>query len=283
MTPVRKAIWYVESHFAAPITLEDVAANCGVSPYHLTRAFAAVTGQSVMRYARARRLTEAARSLASGAPNILSVALDAGYGSHEAFTRAFRDQFGLTPEEARSRGQLDTLDLMEPFKMTNAPSPELSEPRIETTRKPLLIAGLGQRYSSETQAAMPAQWQRFGPYIGHVPGQVGPAAYGVICNGDDDGNVDYICGVEVADFTQLPDDLARLRIAPATYAVFLHRDHVASIRSTFTAIWESWLPRSGHEVADAPFFERYDERFNPDTGLGGIEIWMPITPAGARA
>ena len=276
MTPVRKAVWYVESHFAAPIMLDDVAANCGVSPYHLTRAFAAVTGLSVMRYARARRLTEAARSLASGAPNILSVALDAGYASHEAFTRAFRDQFGLTPEEARSRGQLDTLDLMEPFMMTNAPAAALAEPRIETTRKPLLVAGLGQRYSCETQAAMPAQWQRFGPHIGHVPGQIGSAAYGVVCNGDDDGNVDYICGVEVADFAQLPDDFARLRIAPATYAVFLHRDHIASIRSTFTAIWESWLPRAGHEVADAPFFERYDERFTPDTGLGGVEIWMPI-------
>ena len=56
-----------------------------------------------MRYARARRLTEAARVLAKGAPDILNVALEADYGSHEAFTRAFRDHFGMTPEAVRTR------------------------------------------------------------------------------------------------------------------------------------------------------------------------------------
>jgi AraC family transcriptional regulator len=279
MTPVRKAIWYVESHFAAPIALEDVAEKCGVSPYHLTRAFAAVTGLSVMRYVRARRLTEAARMLAGGAPDILTVALDAGYGSHEAFTRAFREQFGLTPEEVRARGHLETLDLQEPFAMNDTPSPALEEPRLVTTRKPLLIAGIGQRYSDATRAAMPAQWQRFAPHIGHVPGQVGHTTYGVVCNGDDEGNVDYICGVEVADFGELPDTFARLRIAPAQYAVFVHRDHISTIHSTFCAIWERWLPQSGYRAADAPFFERYDERFNPHTGQGVVEIWMPVERA----
>jgi AraC family transcriptional regulator len=54
-----------------------------------------------MHYARGRRLSEAARALAAGAPNILEVALAAGYGSHEAFTRAFRRQFGVPPEALR--------------------------------------------------------------------------------------------------------------------------------------------------------------------------------------
>jgi AraC-like DNA-binding protein len=56
---------------------------------------------------RGRRLSEAARVLANGGPDILSVALDFGYGSHEAFTRAFRDQFGLTPESVRAQRHLD--------------------------------------------------------------------------------------------------------------------------------------------------------------------------------
>jgi AraC family transcriptional regulator len=282
MTPVRKAIWYVESHFAAPLTLDDVAAHAGVSPYHMTRAFAAVTGQPVMRYVRACRLSQAARQLADGAPDILSVALDAGYASHEAFTRAFRDQFGLTPDSVRSRGHLSALDLTEAFRMTDAPLPALDAPRIETTRKPLLIAGLSQRCDEATRAAIPALWQRFGPHIGHVPGQTGGATYGVICNADDEGNVDYVCGVEVGGFSCLPEDFARLRIAPARYAVFLHRGHIAGIHSTFKAIFDGALPRAGLHLADAPFFERYDERFDPETGLGGVEIWMPVESADAR-
>lgn len=66
---------------------------------------------------RGRRLTEAARSLACGAPDILAVALDAGYGSHEAFTRAFRDRFGPTPETIRAQGNLNEIEPMEPIKM----------------------------------------------------------------------------------------------------------------------------------------------------------------------
>ncbi|HJQ57139.1 MAG TPA: AraC family transcriptional regulator [Vineibacter sp.] len=281
MTPVRKAIWYIEGHFTEPLTLEDVAVHSGVSPYHLARAFAAVTGQPVMRYVRGRRLSEAARKLAGGAPNILSVALDAGYASHEAFTRAFRDQFGLTPDALRSRGVDSGTNLVEPFNMTDAKPPTLDPPRTVTTRQPLLIAGLGQRISEATRATIPAQWQRFAPHIGHVPGQVGPPAYGVICNSDDDGTIDYIAGIEVSDFSRLPGDFARLRIAPARYAVFLHRDHVAGIHASFMAIWETELARAGLHAADAPVFERYDERFDPETGLGGVEIWLPIAPATA--
>src|SRR6202043_2719084 len=109
--------WFIESHFATDITLEYIANIGGGSPFHMLRAFRAATGLSVMRYVRGRRLSEAARSLSNGAPDILAVALEAGYGSHEAFTRAFRDQFGLTPEQARGQGQLDTLTLTEPIIM----------------------------------------------------------------------------------------------------------------------------------------------------------------------
>jgi AraC family transcriptional regulator len=102
MNPVGRALWYIESHFSAELSLEEIAAVGGVSRFHMTRAFSAATGHSIMRYVRARRLTEAARALSDGAPDILALAIEAGYGSHEAFTRAFRDQFGTTPEEVRA-------------------------------------------------------------------------------------------------------------------------------------------------------------------------------------
>src|SRR6202051_2125329 len=102
MNPAQKALWFIESHLADALTLDEIAGGGGVSRFHMVRAFAAATGLSVMRYVRARRLSEAARALAGGAPDILSLALDADYGSHEAFTRAFRDHFGVTPDADRS-------------------------------------------------------------------------------------------------------------------------------------------------------------------------------------
>ena len=104
MNPVAKALWFIESHFESAITLSEVAEVAGVSRFHLVRAFGMTTGYPVMRYVRGRRLTEAAKALAHGAPDILTLAIGIGYGSHEAFTRAFREQFGITPDQVRARG-----------------------------------------------------------------------------------------------------------------------------------------------------------------------------------
>jgi AraC family transcriptional regulator len=275
MNPVGKALWFIESHFADDISLGDVAEVAGVSRYHVTRAFGEATGFSVMRYVRGRRLSEAAKSLANGAPDILGVALDAGYGSHEAFTRAFRDQFGPAPEAVRAQRCVDNLALVEPIKMDQAVLPDLEPPRFEAL-EPLLVAGLSERYDCETSKAIPAQWQRFAPHIGNIPGQVGWTTYGVRHNCDDDGNFDYTAGVEVASFSRLPPDLGRVRIPAQRYAVFSLADHVSTIRRTIMTIWNKWLPDSGLHVADAPDFERYGKNFDPRTGMGGLELWIPI-------
>ena len=117
-TPVSTAIWFIESHLDDPLTLQIIADIAHVSPPHLVRAFGTATGFSVMRYLRVRRLSVAAIALADGAPNILDVALSAGYNSHEAFTRAFREQFGITPEALREQGHLNQIKLMEPITMS---------------------------------------------------------------------------------------------------------------------------------------------------------------------
>lgn len=72
MDPVGKARWFIETHFASEITLDDIAAVAGVSRYHPTRAFGDTMDHSAMQYLRGRRLTDAARALASGTPDILT-------------------------------------------------------------------------------------------------------------------------------------------------------------------------------------------------------------------
>jgi AraC family transcriptional regulator len=58
--------------------------------------------------------------------------------------------------------------------------------------------------------------------------------------------------------------------------VFTHSEHISTIRRTVGTIWNHWLPASGMKAADAPNFERYDEKFDPVTGNGGLEIWVPV-------
>ena len=153
MNPAQKALWYIESHLAGALTLDEIASVAGVSRFHMVRAFAAATGLSVMRYVRARRLSEAARALAGGAPDILSLALDADYGSHEAFTRAFRDHFGVTPEAVRAATCLDQLKLQEPIIMDSTLHRQSASRRVLRPARPMLVAGIGERYNHCKTAA----------------------------------------------------------------------------------------------------------------------------------
>jgi AraC family transcriptional regulator len=282
MESVQKALWLMESRFRGEVSLDELSVVAGISRYHFAHVFARATGQSAMRYMRGRRLSEAARVLANGGPDILSVALDFGYGSHEAFTRAFRDQFGVTPESVRAQHHLDNVNLVEAIKMDD-PITTLAPPRIEQGRL-LLIAGLSGKYSLGTHQNIPALWERFQPHLGNVPGQVFPAGrrlkggrtFGVCYNMDDNGNFDYLAGVEVSGFSDLPAEFARLRIPAQRYAIFTHREHVSTIHSVGMTIWTKWLPDSGYEAVDAPFLEYYDEEFDGRTGMGGYQIWIPI-------
>jgi AraC family transcriptional regulator len=149
---------------------------------------------------------------------------------------------------------------------------ELEPPRIEN-KTSFSIAGLTERYNMQEVSGIPAQWQRFTRYIGKIPGQIGSTSYGA-CFNFDAGAFDYMCAVEVSAEATIAEPLTRLRIPEHRYAVFSHRDHILKIGSTWGAIFNQWLPASGHKAANAPQLEQYGEDFDPGTGL--VEIWIPI-------
>lgn len=275
ITVTGQALWFIESHLSDDLSLERVAAVAGVSTFHLCRAFAGATGQSVAAYARARRLSRAAEALAAGAPNILDVALDAAYESHEAFTRAFRQQFQTTPELVRAQGTTNRLPLQEPLRMTPTTIPPVPAPRIASSDA-LTLVGLSRHYDAGANAGIPAQWSQFAPHIGQISHEVEGVSYGVVYNVDAANNFDYLCGVEVGVIGDTPDGCIELSVPAQTYAVFVHAGHISTIQATFTAIWEQGLAEAGVRAADAPVLERYDQRFDPRTGFGGLEIWVPI-------
>lgn len=275
MSLMDKAIWYIESHYREPVSLEEVAEHCHVSHYHLTRAFATATGYSLMRFVRARRLSEAARQLTNGATDILALAIDSGYNSHEAFTRAFREQFGVTPEAVRAQGHTNNVDLVEPMRMKPTLLENMQPPRYET-RPTFLVAGLGEHYASPAHAAIPSLWQKFGPYLGHIAGQKDKTAYGVIYNADSTGNFDYIASVEVSDFNQLPPEFTRFRVPEQKYAVFALQDHISAIHSAWGTVWNKWIPELKLQPSGGAELELYPASFDPRTGLGGYELWVAI-------
>lgn len=175
------------------------------------------------------------------------------------------DDFGaeLTPELRRQEAAI------------RAQALGLEAPRFEHGRE-MIVAGLNVSYTFETRVNIPAQWERFVPHIGKVPGQIGKVSYGVCWNNSPGCGFDYLSSVEVNIPAGLPAEFTHVRLPNREYAVFTHRAHVSSIGKTIDMIWNQWVADSCLKVADAPCFERYTEEFNPKTGMGGMEIWIPI-------
>lgn len=275
MTVVDKALWVIERNSSRPLSLNAIAEACGVSRSHLASAFGTAAGLPVMRYLRARRLSDAARTLAGGAPDILTVALEAGYGSHEAFTRAFREQFGTTPEAVRDARSVGGLTLVAPLALRPRGRPALDPPRL-VERGPLRVVGLSEVHSFATTIAIPAQWQRFMPFYEAIPFKTEEIPIGVTRAADEDGQFPYVCAVEVARFGEIPRELVKLEIGARRYAVYEHRRHVSTIYDTYEAIWNDALPAGGFTLADAPILEGHNATFDPSTGEGGLSLWIPL-------
>jgi AraC family transcriptional regulator len=156
---------------------------------------------------------------------------------------------------------------------------KLQAPRLQD-RRALLVAGLQEPFTPETMNDIPALWKRL-PF-GKIPGQLGHMAYGMVFNNDPHAKTfDYFCGVEIATISPAHAKFKTNKIPAQKYAIFCHRDHVSKLRDTVSAIFNTWLPASGQmharaTQASADVVEYYGENFDPESGTGDMEVWIPI-------
>lgn len=76
--------------------------------------------------------------------------------------------------------------------------------------------------------------------------------------------------------SQWPTDFTSVTLTARRYAVFPHTKHVSELPKTIDTIWSKWAPECGLKIANAPCFERYTSEFNGQTGMGGMELWIPL-------
>jgi AraC family transcriptional regulator len=95
---------YIRDHIDEPLNREVLADVAGFSVPHFHRIFTAHIGENILNYVRRMRLERAGRKLRMGAVDITEVALAAGYDSHAAFSKAFKQQYGISPSEFRDLG-----------------------------------------------------------------------------------------------------------------------------------------------------------------------------------
>lgn len=153
----------IDADLSADLSLEALARCAGLSPYHCHRVFRALVGEPLKEYVRRLRLERAAHELAYGTRPIIDVALEAGYETHESFTRAFRAALGSPPSAYRDarRGRA-----VPPSSMKTAAAPHY-QPRAAR-----LLTARDERRLGRVERLPPlrvAFIRHVGPYEAVVP------------------------------------------------------------------------------------------------------------------
>lgn len=143
------------------------------------------------------------------------------------------------------------------------------------------LVGLRKAIEGLPSKVVPEFWEKFSPYRGWIPGQVGRNSYGVLLHSAEEEGFDYLTAVEVFDFDKVGPDWDRFEVPEQRYAIFQHRDHVSELRPALHTIFSQSLP----ELKLSPkkrapgrpiLLERYADSFNLKTGWGYIEVWVPL-------
>ena len=278
---VALAAW-IEQHLDEPLTLEQVAARAGLSPYHFSRLFTARMGRSVMAHVRGRRLVRGARRLCDDPDlKLVELALDCGFESQEAFTRAFKRVFGVSPGRFRTGFAVEPIEGQFPMNAPTHPvTPVVRLPEL-VSLPGFLVAGPARRFDEATKSEIPQLWSALIgalPFKGQVPSW---ATYGVVSSvAQGEGCFQYMAGVGIEPDCVPPPGFATMAIPAATYVVFritlngsaLH----PQVKQAMAAIWGELIPASGLKLVPGPDFELYDGRFDPQKAGSVIDFHVPV-------
>lgn len=281
---VQETIDYIEIHLRDEIDLELVTDSTDFSRWHYQRIFKACTGHSIGDYLAKRRLSLAAEELRLTKRSILDIAIDFQFGSHEAFSRAFKRYFNSTPREYRN-GECKNLtfprlkinfDYLKHLYRGVSMTPNLKE------FEKLTIVGIKGEFikaldpQSDNMEIIPKLWNDFFSRIGEIKNISGPTVGAIDSSTNTPKQMDYIAGIEVSSVSDLPEGMVSLEIPKGKYAEFIHEGPVSNIDKTLDYIYGSWLPSSKLQRTDGPEYEVYPENYNPDSETAKMSLRIPI-------
>jgi len=268
--------------------LDRAARLAHCSPFHFLRMFEVVSGLTPGEYSRRRRLSRAAVDLASSDDRVIDIALRYGYETPEAFAKAFKRLFGLTPTEARQPAV--PLQTWPALRLAVVLQGDRSlDYRI--VRHPAFEAvGWAHRTSAldgSNFRTIPAFWNEClaADRVEPLVRQGGPLGSLGVCGEWDlaDQTFTYLIAVERQPGQVYPEGTRRLSVPAATYVVFPCVGAMpTAMHETWKRAYAEWFPGSGYEFNGGPDFEVYP-RFDPDDPRGDpdspecySEVWIPI-------
>lgn len=287
ITRIQATIDYIEDHLSDEFGIRDLAQVADMSQWHFQRVFRATVGETVKNYIRSRRLSRAATALLGSGLNVLEIALEAGFDSNEAFTRAFRAQFATTPREFRQQKQAFGFPQMKP-QICQSYLEHLHanlglEPRLELTRPKRLIgvkADLTVPHEAfDLQQLARPIWQAFSQRLPEIEGRIDEQACllcDIVSSSERHIRMFVLPCVEVKDFSAVPEGMITAVRPQLKNAIFSHAGSGVAWEYTMHYIFGAWLAESGQQLANAPTFCRFDPEHSPFDECTRLEYYVAL-------
>jgi AraC family transcriptional regulator len=285
---LNQAMEHIEEHLDGTLDAAALARVAATSEYHFRRMFSALAGMPLSEYVRRRRLTLAGAEVLAGDRTLLEIAVRYGYGSGEAFARAFRAVHGVGPGEARRTGAaLSSQPRMAfrltvegsssmKYRVTDKPAFTVVGPRA---RVPLVHSGPNQAIIDFVRGIGPETLERLEKLSDQEP-------HGIVAVCDDldpsraEGTeLDYYHGVITA--ADPPEGTAALSVPAGTWAVFTTSGPAPrAIQALWADVFTQWFPSNPYRGRPGPEILR--TVLSADGSHADAELWLPVEREPAR-
>lgn len=273
---IRNALLYIDAHLDEALTIEEVARAFHISAFYFHRMFTHIVGKSMAAYIRARRLKKACELIAETDIHLTEIALECGFDTLPAFSRAFKREYGMAPSEYRRQGISPSGESVEEMirRFTNRIDGGVFVNPTMMKRKKLYIVGTdgpGEK-TGEVWAAYEALAEQNPP-----KNRIDENGYEVRLYKDGVSTVHVGCAVTGPE---VPEGYKIIELPEGEYASF--DVYVAQGYDSENTAMNTWMiehaDRYRERLLDGAnhVVEFYDERFSGDEANSIVEIWVPV-------
>ncbi|WP_175409715.1 AraC family transcriptional regulator [Streptomyces sp. TRM64462] len=275
----------LDEHPDQPVDVAALARTAATSEYHLRRLFSALAGMPLSEYVRRRRLTAAGAEVLAGRRTLLDIAVRHGYGSAEAFARAFRAVHGVGPGEARRHGAALNAQPRMSFRLVVEGSSSMRYRVVEKAefrvvgrkaRVPLVHEGMNPAIVEFVRSTGPDTRQVMEELSDQAPHGLLHISVGLDASRAEGTELDFYYGVVTRE--DAPGGLDVLPVPAGTWAVFESEGPFpAAVQHLWRDVFTQWFPSNPYRSRPGP--EMLRARVSPDGARADAELWIPVEAA----
>ncbi|WP_314451791.1 AraC family transcriptional regulator [uncultured Microbacterium sp.] len=284
---LNRLVELVEVRLNDGLDVAVLATELGTTEYHLRRMFSSLAGMPLSEYIRRRRMTVAAADILGG-DGLLSIAVRYGYGSNEAFGRAFRSVHGVSVSDVRrDGGPLRTQPQLR-FHLTVEGNITMDTRIIDrtgfrlvghATRVPLIHEGVNPHIQAHIASLPASEHSRLRALSDTEPAGLLQVSADVDPDYTEGTELTYLHGVAVTGTDPAPDDLDAIDVPAGTWAVFrTEGEYPAALQEAWAATATDWFPSNPWRLRPGPSIVAVLDRAD-GFSTATCELWLPVERA----